>query len=253
MAFCKYCGKAVRDEAQFCAFCGGERTGKAAAVPVVSAEMSDGGDVVSTPALTTNEARKKTMSGGAKTAIVVTTVIVVLAVVALAIFLLMQGIEKKNTQTYIEDLNKTYSSLNITFDDLFELANTTSDVMTGAYGVEPSNESSKQYIVLGDVKASIEKLHADNAVKEKLKWIDTCIFCYETNLEKVKNPPEEYERAYKLLTLCYDDCVKLFEAVKEPGSDFSAYIDNFSKYGKSIIERQMQLDSIMPHIEDDKK
>lgn len=85
-------------------------------------------------------------------------------------------------------------------------------------------------IFLDDFNGALSNLFSDNDFIERISEIETNQSEVLALMKKLRNPPENYEEAYAVLKVYYDNYLKMTKAVINPSGSLQTFSDDFNTY-----------------------
>ena len=243
LIYCSNCGQSVSDKAKSCPHCGyvfperdlvnsdlkkcddcGAEYNKS-----LSACPQCGCPNTSKP--TTNKPKNK------RTGLIVTLIVVVVLLVLGVVGVV--SYQKAETAKYYENMETVSYLMLDGAADAENAGNLIKSVWYNAIYEEYDSATDKYTVVNGrfvdDFNDALDNLFSDEEFTDSVSKIQDNQDDVTALMKQLKNPPEEYEEAYNVLTTYYDNYLKMTKMVISPTGSLQSFSDDFNEIDTETV------------------
>ena len=256
---CPNCGEEISDKAQKCPKCGYvlEKKTITKVCEECGTELENGAKICpkcGCPVPLSDEEKKKKKKK--KTILIITSIIMVILLIIVVVCI--RGVlEKKQEEkaaaaekeAMIEASNEYSANLTLASISMLSGASTAEEAGTLIHDVwyntifDKYDESTSKYTSgNSDFNDSLAELFEDQEFKNKIDSIKENQDTVKDFMQKLTNPPSEYEKAYEAINEYYDAYLELTNLVTNPTGNLQSYTDAFNEADSNVAKCYQAMD-----------
>lgn len=172
-------------------------------------------------------------------------VVAVVAIALIAIVVIGGNASKK--EDYKNNLALAQYSMTSYAAIAEKQCNLISSVWNDAIFENTNNADTKKYVAgAADFNEALANLFADESFKSNTTNLEEGLGIVKSEMDKLKNPPDEYKEIYNYMLDVYTDFAEFVGLATDPTGSYNSYTEKFHELDSSLAKSLNKLEAMMP-------